>query len=149
MLEGEKSRERLKKRSSVHQEIGWSSWFSITLIEIIQSPTSREEAEQAGVCTKFRVQSAAAGEVGQGGAFPKDEIYRHGTQFSFDRGSRRWRWRRIHDDMSLLMLNPPLEVFGGSVRFQSIHRYHCWSRLSSYFSHLTSYWLYLKLVRGF
>ena len=88
-------------------------------------PTSREEAEQAGmkvICIKFRVQPAAAGEgdkvVGQDGAFSKTRKYTSTGPSLALVGGMKVKMKsstgpHVVIDSGVYIGEPPLEDFGG------------------------------------
>ena len=73
------------------------------------------------MCIKFCIQPAAAGE-------------------GVKRDEPEYGLVHVVIDSGVYIGEPPSEDFGSiRVGSKSIHRYHCWNRLSNYLSDLTSY----------
>ena len=145
-LEREKSREKLEREAQYSKKWDDHLGFSITLggkdksknkdrdnLKSLREdrnntfiPTSREEAEQAGmkvICIKFRVQPAAVGKedkaVGQDGAFPKTRRYTStGPSLALVAGGMKVKMKtssgpQVVIDSGVYIGEPPLEDFGG------------------------------------
>ena len=148
VLEREKSREKLEREAQYPKKWDDHLGFSITLGGRDKSknkerdsskslredrsntfiPSSREEAEQAGmkvICIKFCIQPAAAGEgdkaVGQDGAFPKTRRYTStGPSLALITGARGMKLKvktssgpHVVIDSGVNIGEPPLKDFEG------------------------------------